>query len=314
MSTKLYIHSDKSSTADIVQLTSFFHEDHTLLFNSVKLKFASSLQIDIIKNMIQHRLLEQTHNQEKWAKLDKKLYTNCFIDFLQTQNMEASSFGIFSCDRITDNVEGQLSVLEEEWRAEKMNNIASVSGCDLTNRMCIINDPVNIRSKAFTLSLSFLLLGDSSLSIATRSQLNNQETTIVRFMKTGLGEEQRLFLFFGILDKLTNEIVYTKRSEIPIIYLDEMTKRKNFVEINCTIHDNGDQFLTVNGDINCSSKNEFKVVHEQVIPYFQDFKIRMYGEKSTVIMKQIKLNTVERKDFAQQKEEKETLSKCCSIF
>ena len=318
MTAKLYLSPDNIASPDVIELQTFFHEDLVFDVNHTKMQFASKDQVDDLSKRSMAKLREQKLKIQDWMNIDKSIDFDVFYDFTQTQTPQEQEdlFQVFKCDKNPHENDKlpQTPLSIGEWKVSELDNIREMSGCNLSQRMATLKSSINIRSKAFIMNANFILWGDSSLNFITRSKHNNEETTVIKFLKSGSGPEQRLFLYFGILDKPNKSIKYTKRTEIPVILTEYNQIKKDFLEVSCSIHDNGDQFLIVSGEVNHSSKYHFKAKYEQIIPYFEDFNVYIYGEKQTVVLKKLRLKLIPRKDLGKIKAEKVMHSKCCSIF
>lgn len=49
---------------------------------------------------------------------------------------------------------------------------------------------------------------------------------------------------------MKKDIVYTKKTEIPVLTLKDCHIKNNYIEVSCNILDNGDQFLVISGEVN----------------------------------------------------------------
>jgi len=316
MTTKIYAPSAKYEQNDVIELPTYFHENLTFDVNQTKLKFASQKQVDDLNSKSKSKAQEQKKKLSSWLSTDRDLTFDTYFDFtLPSDVSQAEVFQVFPANHIQENDQNvnDSPLAKKAWKVNDMNNIPQLSGCDLTQRVAKVLKPINIRSLAYTMNINFALCGESSLNIITRSKQDNEETTVIKFLKTGKGAEQRLFLYFGILDKKNKDVIYTKRTEIPVMLTDELQIKNNFLEVSCSIHDNGDQSLVVSGEINCSSKYHFKAKYEQIIPYFEDFNLYMYGEKDNVIVKKLRLKVIHRETGSFMDPER-MHGKCCEIF
>jgi len=315
MTAKFYAPADKYEQNDVIELPTYFHEDLTFDVNQTKLKFASQKQVDDLNLKSQSRLKEQKKKITGWLSTDRDLTFDAYFDFTLPNDAEqAEVFQVFSSStQESEKNREELPLTKNAWKVNNLKNIHQLSGCDLTQRVAKVLKPINIRSRAFTININFVLCGESSLNIITRSKQDNEETTVIKFLKTGKGAEQRLFLYFGILDRKNKDVVYIKRTEVPIMLTDEVQIKNNFLEVSCSIHDNGDQFLIVSGEINGCSRYHFKAKYEQIIPYFEDFNLYMFGEKDNVIVKKLRLKLIHReRDMFM--DPRMMQGKCCSIF
>jgi len=317
MRANAYLKDDEANNQEVLELHSYFQDEINFDIHNTQIKFASRDQIDDLKTLLIKRLKEQKAKLQSWLNQDKSMNFDLFFDFTQPSSRQDSwdLLKVYDCTNFIERNSLLNSVVgEEQWVVQNFNDIPSLTGCNVTQRIAKVVKPINIRSRAFTLNISFTLCGESCFNIITRSKQNNEETTIIKFAKTGKGSSQRLFLLFGVLGSTKKEIVYTKKTEIPVLTLKQHHIDKNYLDISCCVHDNGDQFLVVSGEVNQATNQYFKARYEQIVPYFEEFFIYMFAEKDNAVIKKLRLKLGDRENFTESKDKSRMTQRCCQIF
>lgn len=317
MTTRFYLSTERDANPDVLELQTYFYETLEVDMGHQKLKFATLKQIDNLKFLCLRRLKEQKAKAGSWLKEDQKTNFDLLFDFTDGKLNEKSKalFQISPYKDQNEESEADISSLDENTcRIRALDAIPELTGLNISHKLIKLQKPINLRSRALGIEVKFILHGNSCLNILTRSNLSNEEGTLIKFVKTGFASDQRLFLFFGTKLKDTTEIVYLKKTEIPIFGLAERQAENNYIDIKCSIHDNGDQFLLINMEVNQSPAYQFNTKYDHVIPYFEDFCIYFFGEKPFTLIKELRLYSTDREDISQKEVSSTFKAQCCEMF
>lgn len=82
--------------------------------------------------------------------------------------------------------------------------------------------------------------GNSQFNIILRStNLENEESCLLRFVKEGYGYDMRLYILLGRYDILHMEYLFIKKCEVPMMKISDDQAISDYLDVNCRIVDIG---------------------------------------------------------------------------
>ena len=213
--------------------------------------------------------------------IDNLVTSDIFSADAEVKNWEIASFSPGSIDKPCD--------IHSSW-----NKIIS-QDCDksliIKNQIIRLKSEVRLLSLAAQVKICFVLVGDSTFWILSRSaNIRGPEVAICKIKKEM--DSQRIFVIFGANIGRNNEFKFFKKQEIPEVFRNEEENSLDRIEMKIKFIDNGDDRVFIKA-IMGKSRN----VHmscDKFIPNLLGSSIMLAGSGDSVFLKSCSIKQIPR--------------------
>jgi hypothetical protein len=213
--------------------------------------------------------------------IDQVITSDVFSADSKVDNWEIASFAPGSLDKPCD--------VHSSW-----NKIVP-QDCDksliIKNQIVRLRNEVHLLSLAVEIKICFLLVGDSTFWILSRSpNIRGPEVAICKFKKEM--DSQRIFVIFGANIGRNNEFKFFKKQEIPEVFRNDEENSLDRVEMKIKFIDNGDDRVFLKAIM---GKN--RNVHmscDKYIPCLSNSSVMLAGSGDSVFLKACTVKQIPR--------------------
>lgn len=258
----------------------------------------------------------QNKNYPVWRIKDAKFLG----PFVKTSFAEGSEeLGLFSSNFVDVREDCErVYVFQLEEKGEKCEG--GEEGVDALDKILKIDKKMNLRALGCKMNISLKMKSCADVNIILRStdKMDNDEAYIISYRKEGYGEYMRLFQCIGCMNDLSS-FIYLKKSEVPLLNLDQESIRNDELNIKIEIFDYGDSSIKLKCFTGFSVMDKpFKLTYNNLLkPYFNGFNPYFIGNNGPVFIKSVEVELFDRKERETMKliKKKSMCNKCnCLVF
>jgi hypothetical protein len=232
---------------------------------------------------------------------------------------KTEDFHLFSCNFVDVREDCEriyVFQLEENWEKCQVEE----AGLNILDKILKFEKKMNLRALGCKMNLSLKLSSSADINIILRSneRMDNEEAYIISYRKEGYGEYMRLFQCIGSINDASS-FIYLKKTEIPLLSLDQETQKKDELNMRIEIFDYGDSNIKLKCYIgNNFMDKPFKISYNYLLkPYFYGFSPYLIGNNGPVFIKSISIELFDRKEREMHKltKKKNMCNQCnCQVF
>ncbi|KAL4454968.1 hypothetical protein ABPG74_006350 [Tetrahymena malaccensis] len=281
-------------------------------------KFMTEQSIQSFQRTILERLSTQEQSFVKWQKESLKSQGIKFsADFRDLYDSLAIGSDCVQINQISNNYTTQKIrfdlLSEKNWKKPDLKQDVNSDGLSIVDKIVKFQCKLNQRALSTIISAQFRLRGNSQFNILLRTtNLENEESSLLRFVKEGYGYDMRLYILLGRYDTTQMEYLFIKKCEVPLTKISEDHGISDYIDINCRAVDLGNDQLNLRAYINGNIQDAFKIKYKSsLIPIFDNFSIFMIGTGEDLAISRAFIEQVDRQAYMQKKDKNCTNSARC---